>query len=209
MRMSWLNVAFKQDVALSFTLLRYINSVGFGFSPQVRSIRHALTMLGYRQLHRWLTLLLVTAGEGRVPAVLVKTAIIRGRLSEPLGENHLRGHERDNLFIVGIFSVLDAILEMAMERVVETLGLPELIGDALLHRRGIYGSFPELAEACEGSDFERIEQFGQPAPERRQGESIPSGSRGLGRGTYALTHRVVRWSSRTIASLGESSAVMA
>ena len=54
---------FKRDPALSFKLLRYINSVGFGLSCEIQSIRHALTILGTKQLYRWLTLLMVTAGE--------------------------------------------------------------------------------------------------------------------------------------------------
>ncbi|MEN6584430.1 MAG: EAL domain-containing protein, partial [Sulfuricella sp.] len=70
---------FKADVALSFKLLRYINSVGFGLSCEIQSIRHALAILGYQQLYRWLTLLLATAGNDSTPPALMKTAITRGR----------------------------------------------------------------------------------------------------------------------------------
>ena len=150
---------FKRDVALSFKLLRYINSVGFGLSCEIQSIRHALSILGYQQLYRWLTLLIVTSNEGATPPALMKTAITRGRLTELLGEEMVDRSERDNLFIVGIFSLLDAMLEMPMEKVLEKLTLPENIADALLTRDGIYGPFLALAEACESADIQRINEL--------------------------------------------------
>lgn len=150
---------FKRDVALSFKLLRYINSVGFGLSCEIQSIRHALSILGYQQLYRWLTLLIVTSNEGATPPALMKTAITRGRLTELLGQDMVDRSERDNLFIVGIFSLLDAMLEMPMDQVLEKLTLPENIADALLNRDGIYGPFLSLSEACESADMARIDEL--------------------------------------------------
>lgn len=147
---------FKRDAALSFKLLRYINSVGFGLSCEIQSINHALTILGRKQLYRWLTLLMVTAGENSTPPALMKTSITRGRLTELLGESYFDKKDRDNLFIVGVFSLLDAILKMPMEQVLEKIQLPETVSEALLTRKGIYGPFLQLTEACEGADNERI-----------------------------------------------------
>lgn len=151
-----IELAFKHDVALSFKLLRYINSVGFGLSSEIQSIRHAITILGYDPLYRWLTLLMVTAGENSSSPALLKTAITRGRLTELLGAGYLSKQERDDLFIVGIFSLLDAMLEMPMEQALDKLNLPEPVTDALLHRSGVYGPFLQLSEACEGADIEKI-----------------------------------------------------
>ena len=150
---------FKRDPALSFKLLRYINSVGFGLSCEIQSIRHALTILGTKQLYRWLTLLMVTAGENATAPALMKTAITRGRLTELLGADYFEKSDRDNLFIVGVFSLLDAMLEMPMDQVLEKVLLPEAINDALLNREGIYGPFLQLAEACEDADSARIAQL--------------------------------------------------
>ncbi len=154
-----IELSFKRDVALSFKLLRYINSVGFGLSCEIQSLRHALAILGYKQLYRWLTLLLVTAGEGNTSSALMKTAVTRGRLTELLGNEMLEPADRDNLFIVGVFSLLDAMLEMPMEKILDDLALPESITDALLHKQGIYGPFLELAKACEGGDAGNIEKL--------------------------------------------------
>jgi EAL and modified HD-GYP domain-containing signal transduction protein len=154
-----LESAFKRDVALSFKLLRYINSVGFGLSCEIQSIKHAVSILGYQQLYRWLTLLLVTAGQETTSPALMKTAVTRGRLTELLGHGYLNKGDQDNLFIVGVFSMLDVMLEMPMDTIMEKLLLPEQISDALLTRSGMYGPFLDLAEACEGSDYERIESL--------------------------------------------------
>jgi EAL and modified HD-GYP domain-containing signal transduction protein len=154
-----IELSFKRDVALSFKLLRYINSVGFGLSCEIQSIRHALAILGYPQLYRWLTLLLVTADEESTSPALMKTAATRGRLTELLGKDMLEAADRDNLFIVGVFSLLDVMLEMPMEQALDCLSLPESITDALLRRQGIYGPFLELTEACEGGSDRNIEKL--------------------------------------------------
>jgi EAL and modified HD-GYP domain-containing signal transduction protein len=149
--------ALKRDVALSFKLLRYINSAGFGLSCEIHSFRHAVTILGYQKLYRWLTLLLVTASsDAGTPPALMKTAVTRGRLVELMGSHMLDGTDRDNLFIVGVFSLLDVMLDMPMEQILETLLLPENVSEALLSRTGIYGPFLELAEACEDPDMTSV-----------------------------------------------------
>jgi EAL and modified HD-GYP domain-containing signal transduction protein len=149
--------ALKRDVALSFKLLRYINSAGFGLSCEIHSFRHAVTILGYQKLYRWLTLLLVTASsDAGTPPALMKTAITRGRLVELLGSHMLDGTDRDNLFIVGVFSLLDVMLDMPMDQILETLLLPDNVSEALLSRTGIYGPFLELAEACEDPDMTNV-----------------------------------------------------
>lgn len=151
-----LEAGFKRDAALSFKLLRYINSVGFGLAFEIQSIQHALSTLGRVKLYRWLTLLMVTAGESSTPPALMKTAITRGRLVELLGASFFEKKDLDNLFIVGIFSLLDAIVRMPMEVILERIQLPEAVLEALLKREGVYGPFLQLTEACEGADSQRI-----------------------------------------------------
>jgi EAL and modified HD-GYP domain-containing signal transduction protein len=151
-----IEAGFKRDATLSFKLLRYINSVGFGLSCEVQSLNHAFSILGRNQLYRWLTLLMVTAGNNSTSPVLMKTSITRGRLTELLGEGYFEKRDRDNLFIVGVFSLLDAILKMPMDAVLDKLQLPESITDALTNREGIYGPFLKLTEACEGANSSEI-----------------------------------------------------
>jgi EAL and modified HD-GYP domain-containing signal transduction protein len=152
---------FKRDVALTFKLLRYINSAAFGLNCEIQSIRHAVSILGYRPLAKWLTLLLATASPSPTAPVLTRTAITRGRLCELLGAHHLSKSEQDNLFITGVFSLLDALLESPMDQVLERIALPESVVDALLSRSGIYGPILALAEACESGDASRIESIAE------------------------------------------------
>ena len=148
---------FKKDVALTFKLLRYINSAGFGLSCEVQSIRHAVSILGMQPLYRWLSLLLVTAGSGPAAPTLARTAITRGRLCELLGKQCLARSEQDNLFIVGVFSLLPALLEISMDELLERVVIPESFADALLNRQGLYGPFLALAEAMESGELQRLE----------------------------------------------------
>lgn len=156
-----IEAGFKRDVALTFKLLRYINSAAFGLSCEIQSIRHAVSILGYRPLYKWLTLLLATASPSSMAPVLTRTAVTRGRLCELLGAYHLPQAEQDNLFITGVFSLLDALLETPMAQILERLTLPDSVVDALLHRTGIYGPILELTEACESADASRIDRLAE------------------------------------------------
>jgi EAL and modified HD-GYP domain-containing signal transduction protein len=142
----------KRDATLSFRLLRYINSAGFGLSCEIQSFRHAVTVLGYQNLHRWLALLLVTAARQTGSPALVTAAITRGRLAELLGEGLFEATERDNLFIVGAFSLLHVILRMPLQQVTEQIALPGTVTDALFHHQGPYGPILQLVELTERLD---------------------------------------------------------
>jgi c-di-GMP-related signal transduction protein len=81
--------------------------------------------------------------------VLMQTAVIRGRFAELLGHTFLPRNEAENLFVAGMFSLLDKLLGVPMEDVLEKIQLSEPVVQALLTREGIYGPFLALAEACE------------------------------------------------------------
>jgi hypothetical protein len=147
--------ALKRDVTLSFKLLRYINSVGFGLSCEIQSFRHAVTILGYDKLHKWLSLLLVTASKDPAAPALMQTAIARGRFMEIVGASFFDREQTDNLFITGAFSLLDLLLGAGIEQALEQMHLPAAIGDALIRHEGMFAPFLDLARACESaSDVE-------------------------------------------------------
>jgi len=144
-----IEAALKRDPTLSYKLLRFINSAGFGAGREVQSMRQALTLLGYAPLHRWLTLLLATASTTGYSPVLLETAVVRGRLAELLARDTLGKSEAEQVFVAGMFSLLDRLLGMTMAEVLETIQLPEGVVEALLTRSGRYGPYLALAEACE------------------------------------------------------------
>ncbi len=139
----------KRDAALSYKLLRYINSAGFGLGAEIQSMRHAVAMLGYSPLYRWLSVLLATASSGGQSAILMHTAIVRARFAELLGAAVLPKNEAENLFVAGMFSLLDRLLGVPMDDVLENIQLSEPVTQALLHRDGMYGPFLKLAESGE------------------------------------------------------------
>jgi len=138
----------KRDPALTYKLLRNINSAGFGAGREVQSIRQAISLMGYAPLYRWLTLLLAGASASGYSPVLMETAVVRGRLTELLGLHALPKGEAENLFVAGMFSLLDRLLGLPMKEVLETIPLPPEVVRALLAREGVYGPYPARAEAC-------------------------------------------------------------
>jgi EAL and modified HD-GYP domain-containing signal transduction protein len=144
-----IEIALKQDVTLAFKLLRYINSAGFGVAAEVGSFKHAVTIMGYEKLNRWLSLLLVNASQDQSAPALMQTAVIRGRIMELLGGHTMPKNQLDNLFITGAFSILDTLLGTELGVIFQHLQLPVPITDALLHRQGTIAPFLELALTCE------------------------------------------------------------
>ncbi|MFA5171791.1 MAG: HDOD domain-containing protein [Sulfuriferula sp.] len=157
-----LEAVLKRDAVLSYKLLSFINSAANGLTRKLESISQALILLGYQQFYRWLTLLMFSSGDldarGRA---LLQNALIRGRLTELLGENALPASERDSLFIVGIFSLLDTLLNMPMQAAVAELNLNEALTQALVEDTGPYAPYLRLAIACEKGDQVQITQLAQ------------------------------------------------
>lgn len=142
----------KRDPLLSFNLLRIINSSGFGLTTQITSFRQAVMILGLKKLFRWAALLLTTTRDGSSVPAVGHTAVVRGKLMELLATQVLPQEEADNAFIVGVFSLLDVMLGLPMDKAVASLALPQPVTDALLHRSGPFADLLELVLACESGD---------------------------------------------------------
>lgn len=147
-----IEAVLKQDVALSYKLLRYINSAGFGLMCEIQSFRHAVSILGYSNLNKWLSLLLVTASRDPSAPAMMQTAIARGRFMEEIGGGFFDKSERDNLFITGAFSLLHVLLGTSMQALLDEMHLPAAVSDALLHDEGEFAPFLKLARRCESFD---------------------------------------------------------
>ncbi len=142
----------KQDVALSYKLLRYINSAGFGLMCEIQSFRHAVSILGYDKLHKWLSVLLISASRDPSAPALMQTAIARGRFMEKIGAAFFEKGELDNLFITGAFSMLHLLLGASLQTALDEMNLPTPIRDALIAGDGVYAPFLKLARALESFD---------------------------------------------------------
>ena len=142
----------KQDPALSLRLLRYINSASVGLREEVTSIERALLQLGREKLYRWLSLLLYGADAGNAAApALLESALVRARMLELLGEG-LPPAQREALFLVGLFSLVDAVLRVPMAHALEQLAAAPEIVAAVARNEGPMAALLRLAVACEGDD---------------------------------------------------------
>jgi EAL and modified HD-GYP domain-containing signal transduction protein len=142
----------KRDPTLSFNLLRFINSAGFGARSEVTSFKHAVMLLGLSRLFKWAALLMTTSKAGDTPPAVGTTAVVRGRLMELLAADLLAPEESDNAFVAGIFSLLDTMLGMPMKKALESIALPESVTQAILEKTGPLGPLLELTIACETGD---------------------------------------------------------
>ena len=149
---------FRHDPALSLRLLRYVNSPGIGLLNKVGGIEQALMVLGQDKLYRWLTMILFTGGQSQdLDNALLENAMVRARLAESLAGKALFAKARDEVFVTGLFSLLDVVLSTPMDQVLRQIPLPAEIVEALLHRRGPYAPYLELAIACEQDDQASLE----------------------------------------------------
>ena len=148
----------KQDAALSLRLLRYINSAANALPQPVSSIEHALTLLGREKLYRWLILLVCSAGSnGERGGAALEIALVRGRMMELLGAKRPVA-EREALFLVGLLSLVDVILQVPMEKALAPLALSPDIDAALRANSGPLQPLLELAIACERSASEHLRE---------------------------------------------------
>ena len=160
--MSEIEETFKQNPGLTYNLLRLVNSVGMGLRVRIKTLRHALTVLGLDQLKRWITLALYASnGCNGVQSPILEMAALRGKLMERLVQ--LRpgssGKEQsDRAFMAGVLSLIDVLFEVSMEELVEKLNLVDDVRDALLHRTGGLGSLLELVEKLETTDFAGVNE---------------------------------------------------
>jgi EAL and modified HD-GYP domain-containing signal transduction protein len=146
----------RQDAVLSYRLLRYINSAASGLRQAITSIDNGLMLMGRQKMYRWLTLLLFGSAQAspRVEALL-ETALVRGRLMEGVDE-HQPDSAREELFVTGLFSLLDRVLRVPMAEALKPLHLAQGVQAALLAGEGPYAPLLELALACESADQARL-----------------------------------------------------
>jgi EAL and modified HD-GYP domain-containing signal transduction protein len=136
-----------QDVSLSYRLLRYINSAFFGLRREVTSISHALALLGLRNVKRWASVIML-ADVDHQPRELLTTALVRARFCELVGP-HFKQANSEQLFTLGLFSVLDALMDTQMARALRPLPLGEEMVGALTIRSGAQGKVLKCALAAE------------------------------------------------------------
>lgn len=152
-----LETTLKRDPALAYKLLRYINSPAFGLSVEISSFRHAIMVLGYQRLKRWLALLLATASKDPNMRPVMFAAVRRGLLMEEISRGS-SDEMRSELFICGVFSLLDRMFNQPFSELLKTIPVPERVFQALVDGTGPYEPYFRMIKAIEGTTLDEIRE---------------------------------------------------
>lgn len=174
--------ALKSEPGLTVNLLRMTNSVGSGTTGRITSLRHAITVLGRRQLQRWLQVLIFASGKQQGTSnPLLMLAATRGRLMELLA-SELRPSDipfADQAFMAGIMSLMPVLMGQTIEEIVVPLGVTASVRDALCEGTGQIGHLLKLSEASEIGELaaltthlRAIEQLNAKALNRAQTQAL-------------------------------------
>lgn len=153
----------RQDAVISYKLLRYINSPANGLSKEITTLDQALFLLGRERFYRWLSLLLFDVQKaGYIERMLTEQALVRASFMERQGVRRHDGKTPpDQLFLTGLFSLLDKLLNRPMQEVLTGVAMPEAVCDALLDGRGPLAPFLKLGIACENGQADEIANWAQ------------------------------------------------
>lgn len=144
--------ALKQEASICYRLLRYLNSPVFGFALEIKSVRHAMAILGERELRRWIRLVITVGVAEKGCSELVLMALTRARFCE-LHSTRLKSNH--DLFLLGLLSLMDAILEIEMHAVLDQLPVDQEIKQALLGHASSLRPLYQLMLAQESGEWSK------------------------------------------------------
>jgi EAL and modified HD-GYP domain-containing signal transduction protein len=145
-----------RDVAIPYKLLRYINSAYFRRIDEVSSIRQAISLLGVNGTKQFLSLMVLARLADTKPDELIRMSIARAKFCELVGKHQNNGKDPSMLFLLGLFSLIDAILDNSMEHLVEQLPLCNEVRHALTTGDGILGGYLNLVTSYERGNWDNV-----------------------------------------------------
>lgn len=144
----------KNDISMTFSLLKTINSASYGYN--VSSIKQASALLGVKGLKKWSLLYLINGLKDDKPNILFVNTLTRAKFAESLAEEFNAVDKSEDLFTMGIFSMMDAFLNRPMSKILEETALTEEIKEALLIREGVMGEILNLVIAFERVKWDQV-----------------------------------------------------
>jgi c-di-GMP phosphodiesterase len=139
----------RRDPTLAFRLLRYLNSPAFGLSAEINSFSHAIMMLGYQRLKRWLAVLLASSSKSSNGKPLMHAAVRRGLIMEELSRGQGDPEVRSEMFLCGVFSLLDQLLQQPFSELLGNVPVPDRVQQTLRGDGGPFAPYLELIRALE------------------------------------------------------------
>lgn len=126
----------KRDVVLSYRVLKIVNSAYYGLKYSVKGILHALTILGLDEIKKWISLIILTEVKSSKPNELIRAALVRGMFMEKLAVHLKKRKNRDEYFMVGLFSLAEAIMDSPVELILKQSHLSPEICEPLITGKG-------------------------------------------------------------------------
>jgi EAL and modified HD-GYP domain-containing signal transduction protein len=153
---------FSRESTLAYQLLKLVNNVATSrFNNEIANIKQALVYLGEYLVRRF-ACMLVTGSLGKnKPLELVKLAFVRSLFCDRIARHTEHKHQKEDLFLVGLFSTMDALLDTPMETAMTQIPVSADVKNCLIHRQGPYTKYLYLAEALEQGDWELIKMIEQ------------------------------------------------
>jgi EAL and modified HD-GYP domain-containing signal transduction protein len=147
----------KREASLCYRLLRYLNSAAFGFAVEIHSIKHGLAILGEREVRRWVRLVATLGAAQGKSSDLVLSALVRARYCELLGAKI--PHGESDLFLLGLLSLMDVILEIPMGLVLEGISLDRETRAVLLGQESKLDPIYQLMLSQEAGDWSKLSEL--------------------------------------------------
>ena len=144
-----------RDLSINYKLMRYINSAYFGMFKRVKSVKQTLVLLGMKEIRRFISLIAMAQLVPGKPDELIRASLIRARLCENLSKEAI-GKDGSELFTLGLFSFIDAILDDEMVNIMENLPLSENIKKALTGEGGELADYLTLVSCYEAGEWEKV-----------------------------------------------------
>lgn len=151
------------EVSISYKLLKYVNSAAFGLRREVTTIKHALTMLGQKEIKKWVSLLTLSGMATDKPLELVVTSLIRAKFCELIAQSAGMADMSSDLFLMGLFSLLDAIVGRPLEEIIKEIPLHEDVIDALLGKENRLGHILSISIAFEKGAWQDLASMAKKA----------------------------------------------
>ncbi|MCJ2166011.1 MULTISPECIES: HDOD domain-containing protein [unclassified Pseudodesulfovibrio] len=149
--------AIEADVAISYRLLNFLNSANFSFATKVTSIKQAIVLTGWKPLRNWLRLIILTdLTPSEKTLELAYTSAHRAKLFETAALGSGYEEDSDTLFIVGLFSLLDAMLGTEMKEITDHLPVDDEVSATLCGKKTKYSPWLDLSKAIEESDWDKV-----------------------------------------------------
>jgi c-di-GMP-related signal transduction protein len=148
-----------REPSLCYKLLRYLNSALFYFRGTITSIRHALSLLGEQEVRKWISIVTLASMGEEKPDALVVTSVIRAKFCESIGRATGQVRYCTDLFLTGLFSLIDAILDKPMQTLLGELPISDEISFALLGKESRYLPVFNLVCAYEKSDWDQVSRL--------------------------------------------------